>query len=78
MKLRRGVRGQHDLCMNNAAFTGVVVGQTVPLVHQLFTAPIGGSGNSRFTLASLNYLDCAMENCDKQYLLVWFLGVWGP
>ena len=65
LKLRRGVRGQHDFNMDNAAFAGVVVGQAVPLVHQLFAAPIGGSGHSGLALAPLNDLDGTMKNCRK-------------
>ena len=36
---------QHDFCMDNAAFTGVVMGHSVPFVCQLFTASVGGCGN---------------------------------
>jgi hypothetical protein len=41
------------------------MGQAVPLVHQLFTAPIGGSGHSGLALAPLDNLDGTMENCRK-------------
>ena len=61
----RGVGWQHDFRMNNAAFAGVVMGQAVPLVHQLFTAPIGGSGHSGLALAPLDDLDGTMKNCRK-------------
>ena len=36
---------QHDFGMDNAAFAGVVVGHSVPLVCQLFAASVGGCGN---------------------------------
>ena len=36
---------QHDFRMDNIAFAGVVVGHSVPLVCQLFTASVGGCGN---------------------------------
>ena len=36
---------QHDFCMDNTAFAGVVVGHSVPLVCQLFAASVGGCGN---------------------------------
>ena len=43
--LRRGMGWQHDFCVDNTAFTGVVVGHSVPLVCQLFAASVGGCGN---------------------------------
>ena len=57
--------GQHDLRMDNAALAGKVVGHTVPLIHQLFAAPVGGSSYSRFTHAPLDDLNGTMENCDN-------------
>ena len=65
LKLWRGVRGQHDFRMDNAALAGVVVGHAVPLVHQLFAAPICGSGHSGLALAPLDDLDGTMKNCRK-------------
>ena len=64
-KLWRGVRGQHDFCMDNTTFACVVMGQAVPLVHQFFAAPICGSGHSGLALAPLDNLDGTMENCRK-------------
>ena len=61
----RGMRGQHDFCVDNAALAGVVMGHSIPLVHQLFAAPIGGSGHSGLALAPLDNLDGTMENCRK-------------
>ena len=39
------------------------MGHAVPLVYQLFAAPIGGSGHSGLALAPLDNLDGTMENC---------------
>ena len=65
MKLWRGVGWQHDFSMDNTALAGVVVGQAVPLVHQLFAAPIGGSSHGGLALAPLDDLDGTMKNCRK-------------
>ena len=62
MKLRRGVGWQHDFRMDDAALVGVVVGHTVPLVHQLLAAPVGGSGHGRFADAPLDDLNGTMKN----------------
>ena len=35
---------QHDFGMDDAAFAGVVMGHSVPLVCELFAASVGGSG----------------------------------
>ena len=65
LKLRRGVSWQHDFSMNDTTLSCVIVGHSVPLVHQLFTAPIGGSGHSGLALAPLNDLDGTVKNCRK-------------
>lgn len=62
MKLWRGVGWQHDLRMDNAALMRVVVGHAVPLIHQSFAAPIGGSGYGRFADAPLDDLNGTMKN----------------
>jgi hypothetical protein len=65
-KLWRGVRGQHDFCMDNTTFACVVMGQAVPLVHQFFAAPICGSGHGGLALAPLDDLDWTVKNCRKK------------
>ena len=37
-----GGGGQHDFCMDNAAFASVVMCHSVPFVCQLFAASVGG------------------------------------
>ncbi len=69
LKLWRGVGWQHDFSMDNTALAGVIVGHAVPLVHQLFTAPVGSSGHGGLALAPLDDLDGTMENCRKTHLL---------
>ena len=68
-KFRRGVRGQHDFRMDNAALFCEIVGHAVPLVHQLFAAPIGGSRHSGFALAPLDDLYRTVKYCRKKHLL---------
>ena len=53
---------QHDFGMDNAAFAGVVVGYSVPLVCQLFAASVGGCGNGGFALSSAHNADVPMVN----------------
>src|SRR5699024_6966337 len=56
-KLRRGMGGQHDFRMDNAAFPGVIVGLAVPFIRQLGSASVGGCGNSGTALAALDDTD---------------------
>src|SRR5699024_7036591 len=56
-KFRRGVDGQHDFRMDNAALVGVVVGQAVPLICQFSAAAVGSCGNSGTALAALDDTD---------------------
>src|SRR5699024_17623 len=56
-KLRRGVGGQHDFRMDNAAFPGVIMGQAVPSIRQFGSASVGGCGNSGTALAALDDTD---------------------
>ena len=63
MKLRRGVGWQHDFCVDDAALMRVVVGHSVPLVHQSFAAPVGGGSYGRLALASPDDLNGTMKNC---------------
>ena len=65
----RSVGWQNNFGMDDTALFRVVVGHAVPLVHQLFTASIGGSGHSGFALAPLDYLNRTMKNCRKKHLL---------
>ena len=53
---------QHDFGMDNAAFAGVVMGHSVPLVCELFTASVGGCGNGGLALAPADYADITMVN----------------
>ena len=48
----------------HAALFRVVVGQTVPLVCQLFAASVGGSGYGGFAFSPADDLDAAMVDCD--------------
>ena len=50
--------------MDNAALFRVVMGQTVPLVRQLFAASVGGCGYGGFAFSSADVLDAAMIDCD--------------
>ena len=56
---------QEDFRMDNAAFTGVVVGLSVPFVCEFFAASVGGCGNGRFAFSPADYLNAAMVNCDS-------------
>ena len=56
---------QHDFCMDNAAFAGVVVGYSVPLVCQLFPGSVGGCGYGRFAFPPADNLNAAMVDCDS-------------
>ena len=69
MKLWRGVGGQYDFFVNDTGFMGKVMGASVPLVCQPFTAPVGGSGNSRTAHAPLNDLDGTVKNRYVVFLL---------
>ena len=68
-KFRRGVGGQHDLRMDNAAFPGVVMGQAVPFICQLGSASVGGCGNSGTALAALDDTDGNMAKIYGWHLL---------
>jgi hypothetical protein len=50
--------------MDNAALFRVVVGQSVPLVCQLFAASVGGCGYGGFAFSPADDLDAAMVDCD--------------
>ena len=60
----RGVCREQYFRMDNAAFFRVVVGQTVPLVCQLFAASVGGCGYGGFAFSPADDLDAAMVDCD--------------
>ncbi len=62
MKLWRGVGGQYNLRMDDAGFMRVVMGQAVPLIRQLLTAPVGGGSNSRTAHAPLDDLNGTVKN----------------
>ena len=68
-KFRRGVDGQHDFRMDNAALVGVVVGQAVPLICQFSAAAVGSCGNGGFALAALDDFDGDMADGDNTHLL---------
>ena len=68
-KLRRGVGGQHDFRMDNAAFPGVVVGHAVPFICQLGSAAVGGCGNGRTARAALDDTDGDMTEIYGVHLL---------
>ena len=53
---------QHDFCMDNAAFAGVIMCHSVPFVCQLFTAAVGGCGNGGFAFSSAHNTDVPMVN----------------
>ena len=55
---------QHDFCMDNTAFAGVVVGHSVPLVCDFLAASVGGSGYGGFAFSPADDLDAAMVDCD--------------
>ena len=56
---------QHDFRMNNAAFSCIVVGQSVPLVCQLLSGAVGCCGYGRFALSPADNLNAAMVDCDS-------------
>ena len=60
----QGVRRKQYFRMDNAALFRVVVGQSVPLVCQLFTASVGGCGYGGFAFSPADDLDAAMVDCD--------------
>ena len=68
-KFRRGVGGQHDLRMDNAALAGVIVGKAVPFIRQLCSAAVGGCGNSGTALAALDDTDGDMTEIYGEHLL---------
>ena len=68
-KFRRGVGGQHDLRMDNAALPGVIMGQAVPFIRQLCSAAVGGCGNSGTALAALDDTDGDMTEIYGEHLL---------
>ena len=68
-KLRRGVGGQHDFRMDNAALPGVIMGLAVPFIRQLGSASVGGCGNSGTALAALDDTDGDMTEIYGEHLL---------
>ena len=68
-KFRRGVGGQHDLRMDNAALAGVIVGKAVPFIRQLCSAAVGGCGNSGTACAALDNADGDMTEIYGWHLL---------
>ena len=48
--------------MDYAAIFGVVMGNAVPLVGELFAAAVGGGSYGTFALAAFDNLDTAMVN----------------
>ena len=56
---------KYDLPVDNAAFVGVVMDFSVPLVCQLFAASVGGGSYCRASFASLNTLDGTVEDSYK-------------
>ncbi len=60
--------------MDYAAFSRVVVGQSVPVVRQLLTASVCCCRNSTATSGSPDDLYAAMVDCGYHFLSV---GVWG-
>ena len=59
------MRGQDDFRMNDATLAGVVMGQSVPLVCQLFPGAVGCCGNGRLALSPADNLNAAMVDCDS-------------
>lgn len=59
------MRGQDDFRMNDATLAGVVMGQSVPLVCQLFSGAVGCCGYGRFALSPADNLNAAMVDCDS-------------
>ena len=68
-KLWRGVGGQHDFRMDNAALPGVIMGQAVPFIRQFGSASVGGCGNSGTALAALDDTDGDMAKIYGWHLL---------
>ena len=68
-KLWRGVGGQHDFRMDNAALPGVIMGQAVPFIRQFGSASVGGCGNSGTALAALDDTDGNMAKIYEWHLL---------
>ena len=68
-KFRRGVGGQHDLRMDNAAFPGVVVGHSIPFICQLGSAAVSSCGNGRTACAALDDTDGDMTEIYGEHLL---------
>ena len=63
---------QHDFRMNNAAFSCIVVGQSVPLVCQLLSGAVGCCGYGRFALSARD-ADAVPDavNDSKGFGLLW-------
>lgn len=59
---------QHDFRMNNAAFSCIVVGQSVPLVCQLLSGAVGCCGYGRFALSPADNLNAAMVDVNISVL----------
>lgn len=67
---------QHDFRMDYAAFSCVVVGQSVPLVCQLFPGAVGCCGYGRFALASADDFNAAMVDCDSTTSRIGYSDLW--
>ena len=76
-KLWRGVGGQHDFRMDNAALPGIIVGQAVPFIRQLGSATVGGCGNSGTAFAALDDTDGDMTKIYGWHLLS-VMGIQAP
>ena len=59
-----------DLCMNNAAFPGVVVGHAVPFICQLGSAAVSSCGNSGTARAALDDTDGDMTEIRTDRILL--------
>ncbi len=71
--LRRCAGWEEDFCMDYAAFSSVVVGQTVPVVCQFLSASVGYCGDGTSSAGSSYDLDAAMVDCGYHLLSI---GVW--
>ena len=66
---------QHDFCMDNAAFAGVVTVLTVIRAVQLFPGAVGGSSHGRLSRTALDLRHMKMKQCDGQLPPAWLLTV---
>ena len=70
------MRGQDDFRMNDAALAGVVMGQSVPLVCQLFPGAVGCCGNGRLALSPADDFNAAMVDCDSITSRIGYSDLW--